>query len=51
MQEQKPGDYVVFRAEQDIIAAFSACPWDLGDMNGEGGRPQDAAFQVFKPAS
>ena len=30
--EQKPGDYCIFRAEQDLVAAMSACPWDLGDM-------------------
>ncbi len=30
--EQKAGDYTVFRAEVDLVAAMSACPWDLGDM-------------------
>ena len=30
--EQKAGDYCIFRAEQDLVAAMSACPWDLGDM-------------------
>lgn len=29
---QKAGDYTVFRAEVDLVAAMSACPWDLGDM-------------------
>ncbi len=29
--EQKAGDYCVFRAEQDCVAAMSACPWDLGE--------------------
>lgn len=47
LQEQKAGDYVLFRAEQDVVVAFSACPWDIGSMNGEGGKPQDASFQVF----
>ncbi len=47
LQEQKPGDFVLFRAEQDVVVAFSACPWDIGNMNGEGGKPQDASFQVF----
>ncbi|EIE25881.1 hypothetical protein COCSUDRAFT_32414 [Coccomyxa subellipsoidea C-169] len=46
-QDQKAGDYTVFRAEQDCVAAFSACPWDIGDMNGPGGEPQDCHFQVF----
>ena len=31
-KEQQPGDWCVFRAEQDLVAAMSACPWDLGDM-------------------
>lgn len=30
-QEQKAGDYCVFRAEEDLVAAFSACPWDIGE--------------------
>jgi uncharacterized protein YcgI (DUF1989 family) len=48
VQEQKAGDYVVFRAEQDVVVAFSACPWDLGEMNGVDGTPKDASFQIFK---
>lgn len=48
LQDQKAGDYVVFRAEQDVVVAFSACPWDLGEMNGVGGTPKDASFQIFK---
>ena len=48
MQEQKAGDYVIFRAEQDCVVAFSACPWDIGEMNGVGGTPKDASFQIFK---
>ena len=48
LQEQKAGDYVIFRAEQDCVVAFSACPWDLGEMNGIGGMPKDASFQIFK---
>ncbi len=31
----------------DLVAAMSACPWDLGDMNGPGGKPMDCHFQVF----
>jgi len=45
--EQKAGDYCIFRAEEDLVAAMSACPWDLGDMNGPGGKPMDCHFQVF----
>ena len=47
-KEQKAGDYVVFRAEMDCVAAFSACPWDLGEMNGPDGKPQDCHFKVFR---
>ena len=44
--EQKAGDSTVFRAEKDVVVALSACPWDLGSMNGEGGKPRDVQFQV-----
>ena len=36
--------------QMDMVAAMSACPWDLGDMNGPGGKPQDCHFQVFSAA-
>ena len=45
--EQKAGDFTVFRAEKDVVVALSACPWDLGSMNGEGGQPRDVTFQVM----
>jgi len=44
---QKAGDFTVFRAQRDCVVALSACPWDLGAMNGEGGEPRDVEFQVF----
>jgi uncharacterized protein YcgI (DUF1989 family) len=44
---QKAGDFTVFRARRDCVVALSACPWDLGAMNGEGGEPRDVEFQVF----
>jgi len=50
-KEQKAGDFVVFRAEQDCVVAFSACPWDLGEMNGVGGTPKDASFQILDAAA
>jgi uncharacterized protein YcgI (DUF1989 family) len=30
----RPGDYVVFRALQDLVGAASSCPWDLRPVNG-----------------
>jgi uncharacterized protein YcgI (DUF1989 family) len=32
----KPGDFVVLRAEQDCVAVFSACPMDVHTCNGGG---------------
>ena len=33
-----PGSYAVFRAEMDLIVAFSACPQDILPINGRTGR-------------
>ena len=41
----RPGDYVLFRAERDIIMAFSACPQDILPINST--RPVAAHFQVL----
>lgn len=47
LQDQKPGDYVLFRVEMDCIACMSACPHDVAPyINGEGG-PRDVHYQVF----
>ena len=35
----KPGDRIVLRALTDIVAAVSACPFDLGPLNGGGITP------------
>ncbi len=43
----KPGDYVVFRAEIDCVAAFSACPQDLLPINGVDHDPVEAHFEVY----
>jgi uncharacterized protein YcgI (DUF1989 family) len=43
----KPGDYVMFRAEMDCIVAMSACPQDLLPINGKGGSPTEAHFEVI----
>jgi len=48
MQDQKPGDYVLFRVELDCIAVMSACPHDVAPyINGEGG-PRDVHYQVLE---
>ncbi|KAL0257199.1 hypothetical protein SLS55_008009 [Diplodia seriata] len=41
----KPGDYVVLRAERDVVVVMSACPQDVLDINGR--MPSDAHFQVL----
>ena len=43
----KPGDYVVLRAEMDLIVAFSACPQDILPINGRQGAPTEAHFQII----
>ncbi len=45
--ESKPGDYVVFRAETDLIIAFSACPQDLMAIHGVDPIPKSADFEVY----
>jgi uncharacterized protein YcgI (DUF1989 family) len=43
----KPGDYVVLRAEMDLVIAFSACPQDILPINGRAGQPTEAHFQIL----
>ena len=31
----KPGDYVLLRAMEDLIAVVSACPQDQTNLNGD----------------
>ena len=40
------GDYVVLRAELDLVVAFSACPQDILPINGRVGAPTEAHFQI-----
>jgi uncharacterized protein len=42
-----PGDFVVLRAELDLILVFSACPQDMAPTNGVNGIPQDGHFAVL----
>lgn len=44
--ESKPGDYIVLRAEMDLVVAFSACPQDILPINGTSGKIHDAHFVV-----
>ena len=41
-----PGSYVLLRAEQDLIIAFSACPQDILPINGKAGTPTEAHFEL-----
>lgn len=41
-----PGEYAVFRAEMDLIIAFSACPQDMLPVNGVDTTPTNAHFEV-----
>ncbi len=43
----RPGDYVILRAEQDVIVAFSACPQDILPINGLHTAPTEAHFEVL----
>ena len=47
----KPGDYVLFQAEADILVVFSACPQDVIPINGVGKMPTDAAYQILPDAT
>jgi uncharacterized protein YcgI (DUF1989 family) len=42
-----PGSYATFRAEMDLVIAFSACPQDLTPINGRDQAPTEAHFQVL----
>ena len=41
-----PGSYAVFRAEMDVIIAFSACPQDVLPINGGTGATTEAHFRI-----
>jgi uncharacterized protein len=42
-----PGSYATFRAEMDLVIAFSACPQDLTPINGRDRKPTEAHFQIL----
>jgi hypothetical protein len=41
----KPGDYVLLRAEMDLVMAFSACPQDILPINST--MPKDCHFLIY----
>jgi uncharacterized protein len=41
-----PGSYALFRAEMDLVVAFSACPQDVLPINGRTGRTTEAHFNI-----
>jgi uncharacterized protein YcgI (DUF1989 family) len=43
----KPGDYVVLKAELDLVVAMSACPQDILPINGRARAPTEAHFQIL----
>lgn len=49
----RPGDYVVLRAEMDLVVVFSACPMDLSPINGVERKPQDIEVRIIdkRPAA
>ena len=47
----RPGDYVVLRAELDVVVAMSACPQDILPINGTTGTTTEAHFQIIVPGS
>jgi uncharacterized protein YcgI (DUF1989 family) len=45
--EAKAGDFIIFRALQDCVMAFSACPQDLVPVNAHGCTPQAVEYQII----
>jgi uncharacterized protein YcgI (DUF1989 family) len=41
-----PGSYVLFRAEMNLVVAFSACPQDILPINGVGHLPTEAHYLI-----
>ncbi len=42
----KPADYIMLRAEMDLVIVFSACPQDILPINGVACSPTDAHFEI-----
>jgi uncharacterized protein YcgI (DUF1989 family) len=41
----KAGDYVILRAEMDVVVAMSACPQDILPING--GKPVEVHYEIL----
>jgi uncharacterized protein YcgI (DUF1989 family) len=41
----KPGDYVILRAEMDVVVAMSACPQDILPINS--GKPVEVHYEIL----
>jgi hypothetical protein len=41
-----PGSYAVFRAEMDLVVAFSSCPQDILPINSRTGGTTEAPFTI-----
>ena len=41
-----PGSHIVFKAEMDLVVAFSACPQDMLPINGIGHAPTEAHYAL-----
>jgi len=41
-----PGSYTMWRAEMDLVVAFSACPQDILPINGRTGKTTEAHFTI-----
>lgn len=47
----KKGDYVVLRADMDLVVVFSACPQDITPINGEARQPRDIEVSIALPVA
>ena len=43
----KAGDYVLLRAEMDLIMILSSCPMDIALTNGPDGIPKEIEYQII----
>ena len=43
----KPGDYVLFAAETDLLTVISACPQDITPINGLDRQTRDCGYQIL----
>jgi hypothetical protein len=51
LPSSKPGSYVVFRADVDVIVAFSSCPQDITPINGLERTPRECVLEVLSASA